>query len=120
MVDKKIARELIKKYGDAWVNQDLDSILKIFTKDAIYHERVLEKPFKGHKEIKEYWKNKVVGEQKDIKFKLLSFYIDGDTIIAEWEANFYDKKREVNVHMKEVAILEIEDNKIKSLREYWS
>ena len=120
MVDKKLALELIKKYRDAWVNQDPNAILKIFTKDAIYHERVLEKPFKGHREIKKYWKNKVVGEQKNIKFKLLSIYIEKDTIIAEWEVNFYDKKREVNIHMKEVAILEIRKDKIKSLREYWS
>lgn len=120
MVNKKIAKELIKKYKNAWINQDPEAILEIFTPDAIYHERVLEKPFRGHKEIKKYWQDKVVGEQKNIKFKLLKLYIDEENIIAEWEVNFYNKKREVNIHMKEVAILKTKNNKIKSLREYWS
>jgi ketosteroid isomerase-like protein len=119
MVTKETVKNVLKIYGEAWVNQDIDKILSIFKKDGIYHERVLEKPFKGHKEIKEYWKTKVVEEQSNIKFKLLNFYICGDTVIAEWEASFNSNIENARIHMKEVAILEMEDNKIKSLREYW-
>lgn len=120
MVSKKIAENILKVYGDAWVNQDPDKILTIFTEDATYQERVLKKPFKGHKEIKQYWQNKVVEEQSDIKFKLLNYYICDNTIIAEWEATFFNNKEKEKMHIKEVAILEIKKDKIKSLREYWS
>ncbi len=79
----------------------------------------MKEPFKGHQEIKEYWETKVVKEQSNIKFKLFNYYICGNTIIAEWEASFNSNVEKAWIHMKEVAILEIENEKIKSLREYW-
>jgi len=119
MVSEKRVKEILRIYGKAWVNQDIDKILSIFTKDGIYHENVLKKPFRGHKEIAEYWKTKVCGEQSKIDFKVLNFYISGETVIAEWEAFFNSNIENVQIHMKEVAILEIENGLIKSLREYW-
>jgi len=116
---KETARKILKAYENAWVEQDTNKILSIFTKDGLYHERVLKEPMKGHKEIAKYWKNKVCKEQSNIKFKLLNFYISGSNIIAEWDASFNNNTQHVVVHIQEVAIMEIKDNKIKSLREYW-
>lgn len=119
MVSEKRVKEILKVYEEAWVNQDIDKILSIFTEDGVYHEKVLKKPSKGHKEIAEYWKTKVCEEQSKIEFKLLNFYICEDTVIAEWEATFNSKIENAQIHIKEVALLEIENNLIKSLREYW-
>ena len=119
MISKKIAEDILKKYGEAWVDQDVDKILSIFTEDGIYHERVLEKPFVGHEQIRKYWQGKVVEEQSNIKFKLLNYYIEGDILIAEWDASFHSNIKKANLHIKEVAILKIKKDKIKSLREYW-
>lgn len=66
-----------------------------------------------------YWQSKVVEDQSDIKFKLLNVYIDGDTVVAEWDASFYSNRENGRIHTIEVAILEFEGEKIKSLREYW-
>jgi hypothetical protein len=119
MINKNIVENILKIYGEAWVEQDIDKILSIFHRDGIYHERVLKKPFVGHKEIAKYWKEKVVEEQSKIKFKLLNYYICENTVIAEWEATFNSNIENAQIHMKEVAILEIKGNKIQSLREYW-
>ena len=119
MINFKIVENILSVYEDAWVNQDPEKILTIFTKDAIYHEKVFEEPLKGHDQIKKYWIEKVVEEQSNIKFKLLNYYIDGNNVIAEWDASFYSNKKNNRIHIKEVAIFEIIDNKIKSLREYW-
>lgn len=120
MVERKVVLGLIRKYKEAWIKRDPEAIIKIFTKDAIYHERVLKKPHVGSLAIKKYWSDKVIREQKNIRFKLLNLYIDGNIAVAEWEANSYDIKDKDNVHMKEVAILKIKGNKIASLHEYWS
>jgi hypothetical protein len=119
MINKNIAENILKIYGEAWVEQDINKILSIFHKDGLYHERVLKKPFIGHKEIAQYWKEKVVEEQSKIQFKILNYYISENTVIAEWEATFYSNIEHAHIHMKEVAILEIKGNKIQSLREYW-
>ena len=119
MVNRKIVSSVLQTYGEAWINQDPDLILTIFTEDAIYHERVLKEPMRGHKEIRAYWVSKVVEEQDDIKWKLLNIYIDGDTAIAEWDATFYNNHEQKTIHIREVAILEFKEDKIASLREYW-
>lgn len=119
MLNKETAKNILKIYEDAWVNQDPEKILSIFTEDGTYHEKVLEKPLVGHEQIKQYWQSKVVEEQSDIKFKLLNYYVEGDILIAEWDASFYSAEKNKRVHIKEVAIMEISKNKIKSLREYW-
>lgn len=119
MVSIETVDEVLKIYEDAWVNQDPDKILTIFTKDAVYHERILQEPFGGHKEIKKYWQDKVVEEQSDIKFKLLNVYISGDVVTAEWDASFFNKKKNKRIHITEAAIIQFEGDKIKSIREYW-
>jgi len=119
MVSRETVGEVLKVYEGAWVNRDPEKILAIFTEDASYHERAFEKPFIGHKQIKKYWQSKVVEEQSDIKFKLLHFWIDGNTVLAEWDASFYSNIEKARIHIIEVAILKFEGEKIKSLREYW-
>ena len=119
MLSEDRAKEILKTYEEAWVQQDIDKILSIFTEDGTYHERVLKEPFRGHKEIAEYWKTKVCEEQSNIKFKLLNFYIQGDILIAEWDAIFNSNIENSQIHIKEVAIMETENGLIKSLREYW-
>jgi ketosteroid isomerase-like protein len=107
-------------YKFAWEQQDSELILTIFTKDAVYHERVLQEPIRGHEGIAAYWKEKVVEEQGRISFTLLRTYIDGTTGIAEWEVTFDDLVQRNRKHIKEIAILEFVDGKIASLREYWT
>ena len=113
-------RRMIDVYVRAWVEQDADLILTVFTESAVYHERVLQDPIRHHAGIKSYWEEKVVKSQDRIECRLLNLYLDGDTAIAEWEADFDDRVEGVRKRMREVAILEFEDGLIASLREYWS
>ena len=59
-------------YKTAWEQQDPELILTIFTKDAVYHERVLQEPIRGHEGIAAYWQEKVVKGQDRISFTLLN------------------------------------------------
>lgn len=117
---KQDVREVLDIYVRAWVGQDPDLIVTIFTEDATYHERVLEAPIPNRDAIRRYWETKVVESQANIKCEVLNVYLDGDTAIAEWEAEFDDLVRRVRKRMREIAVLTIEDRKITSLREYWS
>lgn len=115
---KEEARKLIEIYGRAWETKDSDLIVSIFTDDATYddpHEPVNS----GKEAIRQYWISKVIGEQDQIKFHLRNFWIDGDTVIAEWDATFIDTKRSLHIDMQEVAIFGTWDGKFSSLREYY-
>ena len=115
---KQEAQKLLNIYGEAWEKQDPNLILTIFTPDATYDDPH-EPKNSGHEGIRAYWMSKVVEGQKDIHFTLLNTWIDGDAVIAEWEADFVDTKRNLKIEMSEVAIFTVEGDKFKSLREYY-
>jgi hypothetical protein len=62
----------------------------------------------------------VVGAQANITCRLLNLYLDGDTAVAEWLAEFDDVAQGVRKRMKEIAVLEFDGHLIASLREYWA
>jgi uncharacterized protein (TIGR02246 family) len=115
---KQDVREVLDTYIKAWESQDPDLITTIFTPDATYHERVLSDPIPDRDAIRRYWETKVVGSQANIRVELLSLYLDGNTAIAEWRAEFDDEGE--RKRMQEVAILTFEGRLISSLREYWA
>jgi ketosteroid isomerase-like protein len=114
------AREVLDVYIRAWEQQDPALIITIFTESATYHERVLRDPIPGREAIRRYWQDKVVRSQANIACTLLSMYLDGQTVIAEWEAEFDDLARGARKRMREIAVLEFEGRLIASLREYWA
>ncbi len=117
---KDHVRKIVEIYIQAWENQDPNLITTIFTESATYHERVLEEKIRGHDGIRSYWQTKVVESQANIKCRPLAIYVDGTTAIVEWEAYFDDLAEDDHKHMREVAILEFEGDRIAGLREYWA
>ena len=73
----------------------------------------------GYEGIKKYWNDKVIEEQRNINFKILNIWVDGDTVIAEWDADFIDIKINMKVVLTEVAIFTIKDDKFTSVRGYY-
>ena len=120
MVTKQEAREVLDTYIRAWQEQDPALIVTIFTPGATYHERVLSEPIPDRDAIRAYWETKVVQDQANIRCELLNFYVDGETVIAEWDTQFDDVAQGVRKHMREIAVLEFEGGLIASLREYWA
>jgi ketosteroid isomerase-like protein len=114
------ARAVIATYIEAWETQDPGLIVTIFTPGATYHERVMQDPIPDREAIRRYWESKVVESQANIRCELLNLYLDGDTVIAEWLAEFDDRAKGVRKRMKEIAVLTFEGELISSLREYWA
>lgn len=117
---KQRVRDVVDIYIRAWVDQNPDLIITIFTENATYHERVFEEPIRDREGIRAYWQAKVVEAQRDIRCELLNLYLDGNTAIAEWEVRFHDVPQRSYKRMREVAILVFEGQSIASLREYWA
>lgn len=112
--------EVIDVYIKAWQTQDPGLIVKIFTPSATYHERVMQDPIPDREAIRAYWQSKVVEGQANITCEPLSLYVDGDTAIVEWLAEFDDVVKGERKRMREIAVLVFEDGLISSLREYWA
>jgi limonene-1,2-epoxide hydrolase len=117
---KQDVYDVVAVYVGAWVDQDPSAIVTIFTDTATYHERVLAAPIRGREDIRAYWQEKVVDSQANIKCEVLNLYLDGNTAVVEWEAEFDDLVQNVRKRMREVAILVFEGRLIANLREYWT
>jgi ketosteroid isomerase-like protein len=120
MLTKDHVREVIDVYIKAWQDQDPDLIVTIFTPEATYHERIMDAPIPDRDAIRRYWETKVAGAQANISCRLLNLYLDGETAVAEWLAEFDDLAQGVRKRMQEIAVLEFKGGKIASLREYWA
>lgn len=116
---EQVVRRTVDIYIQAWIQQNPDLIVTIFTDAATYHERVLEEPIRSRRGIHNYWQTKVVEGQARISCELLNLYLDGNTAIVEWQAEFDDVVQGIRKRMREVAILVFEGQLIASLREYW-
>ena len=117
---KEHVQEVLDTYVRAWQTQDPDLIVTIFAPDATYHERVLGDPIPDREAIRQYWVDKVVKAQANVTCRVLKVYLDGDTAIAEWLAEFDDVAQGVRKRMREIAVLEFSGPLIASLREYWA
>ena len=117
---KQDVRDVIAVYIRAWETQDPDLIVTIFTESATYHERVMLNPIPDREAIRAYWQSKVVESQANITCLLLELYLDGNTAIAEWLAEFDDLTQGVRKRMQEIAVIRFEGYQIASLREYWA
>lgn len=114
-------RKTVETYIEAWTTQNPDLIVTIFTETATYHERVMQDiTIPDREAIRRYWQAKVVEAQANISCRLVNLYLDGDTAIAEWFAEFDDVAQGVRKRMQEIAVLEFEGRQISSLREYWA
>ena len=119
-------KKVMKQYGKAWETQNTELLLKCFTKNGIYQESPLVKPYKGHDQIARFWKKAVIENTKKITFRLKKCYISGDeeTGFAEWECKNthkwdHDGKWKKG-HMAGIMILKMKGDKISYLNEYWN
>lgn len=115
----KDVKAVMLKYKIAWENKDTNLILDCFTRNGIYQESPLAKPYRGHKEIAKFWNKIVVKETKDIKFTLGKCYISMDkkTGFAEWTCKNTQKNKKN--YMVGIMILKMKNHKITFLNEYW-
>ncbi|MBU1930899.1 nuclear transport factor 2 family protein [Candidatus Micrarchaeota archaeon] len=113
-------KKIMEKYGKAWENQDSQLILECFTKNGVYQESPLARPYRGHKAIKKFWDTEIGKNTKNIRFSLKKCFVSKDekTGFCEWECkNQYKKEKH---HMVGIAILTLKGSKISYLNEYWN
>ena len=88
IVTEQEARTWIDAYGEAWITQDPEKVVRLFTADAGYRERRFHPGIHGSDEIWSYWDLIVRELQRDVSFKTVSVMVTGDTAFFNWRAQF--------------------------------
>ena len=88
MISEAEARAWIEAYGEAWITQDPDRIVRLFTSDAGYRERRFHPGIRGTDDIRAYWDLIVRELQRDVGFQTISVAVSGDTAFFNWRSHF--------------------------------
>ena len=119
-MEKEQIENVMEKYKKAWETQSLELIAECFSEQGEYQESPLSKPFVGHDQIKEFWKETVCNNQSHISFSIKNCWVSADnqTGFCEWECTLAENG--VCERMVGIMILKMEGDKITHLNEYWN
>jgi ketosteroid isomerase-like protein len=82
------AQAWINAYGEAWITQDPDRIVRLFSPGALYRERRFHKGISGRDAIRDYWKLIVHELQRDVGFTVEQVIVAGDQAFIHWRSHF--------------------------------
>jgi ketosteroid isomerase-like protein len=75
--------EWVEKYGRAWETADEELIVSLFTEDASYRSSPFHEPFRGHDQIRAYWR-RGAGSQRETRVRMGRPLVDGSRVVVEW------------------------------------
>jgi ketosteroid isomerase-like protein len=107
----------IDSYARAWETADEDLVASLFTEDASYRSSPFREPFRGHDEIRAYWR-RGAGNQRDTRVRMGRPFVDGDRVAVEWWTTMIEDGEEVT--LPGCLLLRLAgDGRCSDLREYW-
>ena len=108
----------IRSYGEAWEAADEDLIVSLFTEDATYRSGPFRDPYRGHAEIRAYWR-RGAGGQREVRVWMGAPVVDHDRVAVEWWTTMIDDVKAVT--LPGCLLLRFEpDGRCCELREYWN
>jgi hypothetical protein len=110
--------EWIDGYARAWETADEDLIASLFTEHASYRSSPFREPFRGHTEIRGYWR-RGAGSQRETRVCMGRPFVDGRRVAVEWWTTMIDDGEQVT--LPGCLLLRFEsDGRCSDLREYWN
>jgi ketosteroid isomerase-like protein len=107
----------IEAYGQAWETGDEDLMVSLFADDASYRSSPFREPFRGHDEIRAYWRRNA-RTQRDKRVRMGRPFVDGNRVAVEWWTTMVDEGEAVT--LPGCLLLRFEaDGRCSDLREYW-
>jgi hypothetical protein len=87
-IDDGDARNWMEAYKAAWIEQEPDQIVRLFTPDAYYRERRFRPQLEGIGAIHRYWDLNIRALQRDIAFDYDLLATRGNKAFVHWRAHF--------------------------------
>ena len=107
----------IESYARAWETANEDLAASLFTEDASYLSSPFREPFRGHDEIRRYWR-RGAGSQHETRVLMGRPVVDGRRVAVEWWTTMIEAGGEVT--LPGCLLLHLEpDGRCSDLREYW-
>ena len=113
------AEAWLTRYGQAWTQGDPALAASLFSEDCRYYETPYSEPFVGRDGVHRYWQA-VPDAQRDVRFGFKVLAVDGDAVVAHWQASFVRVSSGAQVALDGMFLLEFADaSQCRTLREWW-
>jgi hypothetical protein len=107
----------LDSYARAWETADEDLVASLFTADASYRSSPFREPFRGHDEIRAYWRQGA-GNQRETQVRMGRPFVDGSRVAVEWWTTMIEGGQEVT--LPGCLLLRLDaDGRCSDLRENW-
>ena len=118
-MDEGTFKTWLDAYGRAWEIRDPEAAVRLFTREATYHETPFDEPARGHAEILEYW-SEGARSQEDVHFSYEVLVVTENEGIARWRANFRRVPSKTPVKLDGNFLVKLDaDGLCEEFREWW-
>ncbi len=107
---------VVKSVIEHWRQLNVDAVLEHVADDVEYHYLVGLEPLRGKSEVRDFLE-KFGADQTDIKWKILNYAENGDTLLVEGLDDYVDGKGR-RIRTPYMGIFEFENGKIRRWRDY--
>ncbi len=82
------AIDWLTSYKSSWENRDVEAALALFVPDVRYAARRYKHPLFGHSSLRSYFRDRVMGHQRDVRYEFELWGVKNNELMARWNAVF--------------------------------
>lgn len=112
------ARDLIDSFARGWSKGQIDTIIGVFSTDAVFVETPFAEPAHGTSAIRRYWSD-VPAHQSEVTVTTGEIYVAGPWFATEFKALFRRRRTGEWVEAKGALFCEMAEGLISEMRMYW-
>jgi SnoaL-like domain len=108
----------IDSYARAWETANEELVASLFTNDASYRSSPFREPYRGHDDVRAYWR-RAAGNQRETRVRMGRPFVDGSRVAVEWWTTMVEDDEEVTLPGC-LLLRHDADGRCSDLREYWN
>ncbi|MEW6272763.1 MAG: nuclear transport factor 2 family protein [Thermodesulfobacteriota bacterium] len=113
------ARALFERRRDAWLANDLDAYLALFSEGLVFQSPSHPEPLRGWAAFAELVRRSAAAiEPRSFDFSHLA--VTGDVVLAEWRITARHRPTGRPIEWWGMSVCRVRDGLIESWREYWN
>lgn len=119
MLSRDAARALFDRRKRAWLGEDLEGYLALFTEDMTFQSPVHAEPLRGRSAFADLVRQSLA-HTRPAHFDFDHLAVTGDMVLAEWEIAVERRDGGGRIQWRGMSVCEIRDGRIRMWREYWN
>jgi len=119
MLSHEDALALFEQRRRAWLDEDLNGYLALWTEDMTFQSPMHAEPLRGRSAFAELV-GRSLASTRPVRFDLEHLAVQGDVVLAEWCIAVERRGSGGRVEWRGMSVAEMREGRIAVWREYWN